>query len=354
MSKSSYFIRRVLAIIPTFLGITVITFIIINLAPGGPVEQAIRKMRFGASAAGGMRGSRIAGTDTAATDVDINEEIMEAIRKQYGFDKPMHVRYWIWLTNIMKLDFGKSFTYERPVIEVILSKMPVSIQFGVVSFFLSYLVCIPLGIIKAVKDGTKFDYLSSFLLFLMYSIPGFMLGVVLIVLFGGGSFWDVIPIGGLYSDNYPSMSLYEKIMDRIYHFIAPMVCYMVAAFTSLTMLMKNSIIGEISKDYARTARAKGISEFYVYMKHALRNALIPIATGIGSFLMMFFAGSMLIESIFSLDGMGLLMYYSVLTRDYNVIMGDLVITSFIILTGTILSDFIYTLVDPRIDFAGGG
>ncbi len=259
-------------------------------------------------------------------------------------------RYGAWLKNILTLDFGQSFTYDQPVIDVIASKMPVSIQFGVISFFATYLVCIPLGIAKAVHDGTVFDYTSSIILFLLWSVPGFMLAVLLIVFFGGGSFFHLIPIGGLFSDNYASLSFWGKVWDRIHHFIAPLICYMIAEFTTLTLLMKNSIIEEISKDYCRTARAKGLSERSVYLKHALRNALIPIATGIGGFLGIFFAGSMLLEMIFNLDGMGLLGYTSVLSRDFNVIMGNLVILSLISLVGNIISDFIYTVVDPRIDF----
>ncbi|MBN1355942.1 ABC transporter permease subunit [bacterium] len=261
-----------------------------------------------------------------------------------------HTRYGIWLKNILTLDFGQSFTYDQPVIDVIISKMPVSIQFGVISFFATYLVCIPLGIAKAVRDGSAFDYGTSILLFLMWSIPGFMLAILLIVFFGGGSFFSLIPIGGLYSDNYFDLGLWEKILDRIHHFIAPLICYMIAEFTTLTLLMKNSIIEEISKDYCRTARAKGLDSRTVVLKHALRNALIPIATGIGGFLGIFFTGSMLLEMIFNLDGMGLLGYTSVLSRDFNVIMGDLVIISLITLFGNILSDFIYTVIDPRIDF----
>lgn len=346
MNFTAYFIRRIFAILPTFIGITLITFIIINLAPGGPVEQAIRKIRFANAQAGA-----VAGTDIVSQDTGVNEEIMNALKAQYGFDKPVIARYLIWLRNILRLDFGISYTYQEPVIDVIVSKMPVSVQFGVISFFMTYLVCIPLGIYKAVKDGTNFDYLSSFVLFLMYSIPGFMLAVVLIVLFGGGSFFDLIPIGGLYSDNYFQLPLWGKVWDRIHHFIAPLICYMIGSFTTLTMLMKNSIIEEISKDYCRTARAKGLDERTVYLRHALRNALIPIATGIGGFLGIFFAGSLLLETIFNLDGMGLLGYSSVLSRDFNVIMGDLVIISFITLFGNILSDLIYVVVDPRLDFS---
>ena len=332
--------------IPTLFGITLVVFVIINLAPGSPVDQQIRQIRFGSMGAGGGGG---AGSN-ASTEGAVSEEVIEALKKQYGFDKPMHIRYWIWLKNLARLDFGESFSYEEPVTDVIVSKMPVSIQFGVVSLFLSYLVCIPLGVLKAIKNGTAFDLSSSFILFAMYSIPGFMLGILLIVLFAGGRFFEWFPVGELYSDMYDDLTSWGKIQDRIHHFILPLISFMISSFTILTMLMKNSLLEEIKKDYIRTARAKGISETVVYLKHALRNALIPIATGIGSFVSVFFASSLLIETIFSLDGMGLLGYQSILERDYNVIMGLVFIQSALMLIGNLISDMAYVLVDPRIDF----
>jgi microcin C transport system permease protein len=248
------------------------------------------------------------------------------------------------------MDFGESFTYEEPVTDVIFSKFGVSLQFGIASLILSYLISIPLGIWKAIKNGSTFDALSSFLLFVMYSVPSFMLGILLIVFFAGGSFLDIFPIGGIQSDFYEDLTTLEKIGDRIYHFILPLICYTLGNFTTLTVLMKNSLLEEIKKDYIRTARAKGVEEKWVYLKHALRNALIPIVTGLGSFLSVFFAGSLLLETIFGLDGIGLLSYNSVLTRDYNVIMGLVFIQSILYLIGNILSDVCYVLVDPRIDF----
>ncbi len=279
-----YLIKRILLIIPTLFGITLIVFFIINLAPGSPIEQKIQQIRF----SGGMDGSK---------NDAVSSEVIEALKIQYGFDKPVHVRYWIWLKNLSRMDFGESFSYEEPVTDVILSKFPVSIQFGIISFILTYLVCIPLGIWKAVRNGTIFDWASSLFLLILYSIPSFMLAILLIVYFAGGSFMDIFPIGGLYSDNYESLSFLEKLWDRTHHFILPLICYMISSFTTLTLLMKNSLLEEISKDYVRTARAKGVAEKAVYMKHALRNALIPIATGFGSFVGVFFAGSLLIEKI---------------------------------------------------------
>lgn len=328
--------------IPTLFGVTIIVFIIINLAPGSPVEQKLQQLQF----AGAMGSGGDGGGDTAV----VSEEVVEALRKQYGFDKPIHIRYFIWLKNLATFDFGESFTYEEPVTDVIFSKFPVSLQFGFASLFLSYLICIPLGVLKAIYDGSKFDYASSFAIMGMYSIPGFMLGILLIVFFAGGQFFDWFPAGDLYSDDYWDYGFWGRVGDRLHHFILPCVSYMISQFTVLTMLQKNSLLEEIKKDYIRTARAKGLPEKSVYLKHALRNALIPIVTGIGGFLSIFFAGSLLIETIFNLDGIGLLGYRSVLERDYNVIMGLTFIQSILMLLGNLVSDLAYVLVDPRIDF----
>ena len=321
-------------------------FAIINMAPGGPIEQKIQQMRFG----GGDAGSGNATASSRGSTQGVSNEIMEALKKQYGFDKPVHERYLLWLKNIATLNFGESFTYEEPVLDVITSKFPVSLQFGIISLFLSYLISIPLGIVKAIRHGSFFDISSSFVLFVFYSIPSFMLAILLIVLFSGGSFWEIFPIGGIQSEMYDELNGWEQFIDRVHHFFLPLVCYTIGSFTSLTILMKNSLIEEIKKDYIRTARAKGVSEKVVYMKHALRNALIPIVTGLGGFLSVFFAGSLLLETIFQLDGIGLLSYKSILSRDYNVIMGLVFIQSALFLLGNIISDFAYVLVDPRIDF----
>ena len=278
------------------------------------------------------------------------KEVLDSLKKQYGFDKSLSERYWIWLKNLATLDFGESFVYEEDVLDVIKSKFPVSLQFGIAALILSYLISIPLGVLKAVKHGSKFDSISSFILFFFYSIPPFMLAILLIVFLAGGSFLDIFPIGGLYSDFYDEMGSFDRILDRIHHFVLPLICYTIGSYTTLTILMKNSIMDEIQKDYIRTARAKGVKERVVYLKHALRNALIPIVTGLGGFLSVFFAGSLLLETIFQLDGMGLLGYQSILSRDYNVIMGLVVIQSFLMLVGQILSDIAYVVVDPRIDF----
>lgn len=330
-----YSLHRLLWMLPTLFGITLVCFLVINLAPGSPVEQAMSKMRFG-NHQGGSAG--------------VSDEIVNAIKKQYGFDQPLHIRYLIWLKNIVTLDFGESFTYQRPVIQVIVDKLPVSLQFGVMSLLLIYMISIPLGISKAVRDGSHFDLWSSVMLMIAYSVPPLILGILMRVYLAGGQFLDILPLGELYSDNYMDLSFWGKVWDRGQHFIMPLTCYVVNGFTVLVFLMKNSLMEEIRLDYVRTARAKGLDERAVIYKHALRNALIPILTGLGSFLTVFFAGSIIIEQVFNLDGMGLLSYKSILSRDYNIIMALIFIQSVLSMVGRLVSDITYVMVDPRIDF----
>lgn len=341
-----YILRRLLLLIPTFFGITLMTFLIINMAPGGPVEQKLQAIRFG----GGLGGESGGAHGGGRTGSGANEEVIAALKKQYGFDKPVHVRYLIWLKNIARLDFGKSFTYEEPVIDVIASKFPVSLQFGIASLILTYLVCIPLGVRKAIKAGGLFDQVTGIILYFAYSIPALVLGIFLIVFFAGSNYLDWFPIGGFQSDAYDTLTFWGKVGDRFMHFVLPLVCYMISGFTELSMLMRNSMLDVIKSDYVRTARAKGLSEKTVIFKHSLRNALIPIATGISGFFGIFLAGSLIIEQVFNLDGIGLLSYQSILARDYNVIMGITFISSMVLLFGRIFSDIVYVLVDPRIDF----
>lgn len=317
-------------------------FMIINLAPGGPVEQKLQQIRFGSGGdSAANNGSKTSG---------VNEEVIEALKKQYGFDKPVIERYWIWLKNIGRLDFGESFTYGEPVIDVIKSKFPVSLQFGIVSLILTYLVCIPLGVKKALTAGKSFDRISGLILYFAYSIPPLVLGIFLIVVFAGSSYLSWFPIGGLYSDDYETLSFLGQFLDRAHHFVLPLICYMIGGFTELTLLTRNSMLDIIKADYIRTARAKGLPERIVVFKHALRNALIPVATGLGGFLGVFLSGSLIVETIFNLDGIGLLSYSSILSRDYNVVMGMIFLSSSALMLGNIISDVIYVLVDPRINF----
>ena len=338
----TYIIRRLLLMIPTFFGITLVAFIIINLAPGSPIEQKLQAMRFG------NQGNKDTGSNRGS--IGMNEELVEELKKQYGFDKPIHIRYVIWVKNISKLDFGKSFTYEEPVMDVILSKFPVSLSFGITSLILSYLICIPLGIAKGVRAGSIFDVVSGLVLYATYSVPVIVLGILLIVFFAGGSYFDWFPIGGFASDDTDGFTFFQKLLDHAHHFVLPLVCYMFGSFTELTILMRNSLLDVIKADYIRTARAKGLDEKIVLYKHALRNALIPIATGLGGFFGVFLAGSLIIETIFQLDGIGLLSYKSVQARDYNVIMAIIFLSSVVLMIGRLFSDLIYVVVDPRIDF----
>lgn len=334
-----YIVRRLVLLIPTFIGITLVTFLLINLAPGGPVEQKIQAIRFG-GAMGGGAGPR--------GDTGVNAEVIEALKKQYGFDKPLHERYIIWLKNLSRLDFGNSFTYEEPAIDVIASKFPVSLSFGITSLFLTYLICIPMGIKRSIKPGSLFDRVSGFILNVSYSIPPLVLGIFLIVVFAGKL--NLFPIGGFQSDDYENFSFAGRFLDRAYHMVLPMCCYLIGSFTQLTVLMRNSMLDVIKSDYVRTARAKGLSERIVIYKHALRNALIPIATGLGAFFGVFLTGSLIIETMFNLDGIGLLGYQAILARDYNVIMALTFMSSMVLMFGRIFSDIVYVLIDPRIDF----
>src|SRR5712691_9114653 len=341
-----YFLRRFLLIIPTLLGITLVCFVIINLAPGSPIQQKLAALRFG----GAMGSAGMGSLGGERGDQGVTEEVIAALRKQYGFDKPLLVRYGIWLKNIVTLNFGDSFTYEEPAIDVILARIPISLQFGLVSLILTYVVCVTLGVGKALQDGSAFDVSSTVVLFVFYSIPSLMLGILLIVFVAGAdNSW--FPTGGIVSDNYADLPFWEQVADRVRHFILPLCCYMIGSFTFLTMLMKNSMLDVIKLDYILTAKAKGLAAIIVYMKHALRNALIPIVTGMSGILSIFLAGSVIIERLFQIDGMGLLGYNAALARDYNVLMGLIFISSVLFLAGRLLVDVLYVLVDPRIDFS---
>ncbi len=332
-----YFLKRILLIFPTLIGVTLISFILLNLTPGGPIEQKIQQIKQAQQAAGQNFG--------------VSEEVIQGLKKQYGFDKPIHTRYFIWISSLARLDFGKSFSFEEPALDVILSRIPISLQFGLISFLLIYLVCIPLGIKKAVKNDSTFDHITSFFLIILYSIPPLMLGILLRNFLANPMYLEWFPLQGSASDEYEYLSFIERIWDRAHHFVLPLLCYMISGFTALTFLMKNSLLDEIKLDYVRTAQAKGLTEKAVVYKHALRNALIPIATSLGSFLGIFLAGSIIIEEIFNIYGMGQLSYTALLQRDYNISMGIIFLSSLFLLFGRLISDFLYIIVDPRIDFS---
>jgi len=324
--------------IPTLLGITILCFALTQFIPGGPVEQMISRIR----AAGSEKGM-----DASRT---ITVEEVENIKAYFGFDRPAHIRYIRWLGNVIKLDLGTSYFYEEPVWDVIVSKFPISLFFGFTSFFLSYLVCIPLGMMKAVKNKSTFDTVTSVIIFAGYVMPGYALGILLITFLGGGSFLDLFPISGIVSDNFEMLPPGGKILDFLHHMVLPLICYMASEFAFLTILMKNSIIDEIKKDYMRTAIAKGATFNIAVWKHAFRNSLIPLATRLSEIFTIMFAGALLIEKIFDIDGMGLLVFNSIVSRDYNVIMGIILLTSVMVLLGRLFSDIMYVIVDPRIKF----
>jgi microcin C transport system permease protein len=312
-------------------------FFVTQFVPGGPVERRIMQYQMGAAASG-------------RSVEALPEDAIQQIREYYGFDKPVHERYALWLRNLAHLDLGNSYVYQEPVWDVIKSRFPVSIFLGLTGFLLSYLICIPLGVIKAVKHGSRFDFISSAVVFLGYSVPGWALGTALLVLFGGGSYWNVFPLGGFRPPDWDFLSIGEKIVAQARHMFLPVVCYMVGSFATLTILTKNSLLENLGQDYVRTAFAKGLDEQRVIFVHALRNSLIPLATGLGHVFSLILAGSFLIERVFNIDGMGYLGYTSILQRDYPVALGILVIGSLLLLIGNILSDMIYALVDPRIRF----
>ncbi len=341
-----YFVRRALLIIPTFIGITLVAFVVMHFVPGGPIERQIMAYRM--AMAGGDGGGGGGALGRGATEIP--PDALDAMKEFYGFDKPVHIRYLNWLWNVVRLDLGESYTYQDPVWDVIKARFPVSIFLGLTGFLLSYLVCVPLGVMKAVHHGSKFDVASSALVFLGYAVPGWALGTGLLVLLGGGSFWNVFPLGGFRPDNWEYLSLWGKITGQLYHMALPVACYMVSAFATETILTKNSLMENLGQDYVRTAFAKGLPERRVIFVHALRNSLIPLVTGLGHAISIVLAGSFLIEKVFNIDGMGYLGYTAVLQRDYPVALGILVISSMLMLVGNILSDMLYALVDPRIRF----
>ena len=340
-----YIAKRLLLMIPTLFGVLLLTFVVIQFVPGGPVEQMVAQLHGrdtggeGAAASGaGYRGRQ--GVDAAR---------IAEIRQLYGFDKPAHERFGQMLMQFVRFDLGKSFFYPKEVWTLVKEKLPVSISLGLWTFFLSYLISIPLGIAKAVRAGTRFDRVTSLMVLVGYAIPGFVLGVALLVIFGGQLQW--FPLRGLTSSNWDQLSWGAKVVDYLWHITLPVTASVLGAFAVTTMLTKNAFLEEIGKQYVLTARAKGLEERRVLWKHVMRNALIPIVTGFpAAFVGAFFSGSLLIETLFSLDGLGLLSYESVMRRDYPVVMGTLYLFTLIGLVTKLISDLCYVWVDPRVRF----
>ncbi|MBS1537399.1 MAG: ABC transporter permease subunit [Bacteroidetes bacterium] len=410
-----YILRRLLLAIPTFLGCTLVVFFIVQLAPGGPLEEEIRALKMG----GGGEGGAI--TQQAGSVTALPQDAMDVLKEYYGFDEPLFLRYPIWLgiyprkvdrfiiqlgearnigdgksvvvqqkgteyeifdaenpnqalsgwkvrnykndkgeqklqiykekfSGILTLNFGKSHKYNEPVLNLIQSRLPVSIQFGIISVILTYTFCVYLGIQKAIRHGSPFDFVSSAIVFVGYSIPGWALGAVLLVALGGGSGIGWLPLGGFQSQDYDSLLLFSKIADRAYYFILPTIAFCIGAFATITMLMKNSLLDNLSQDYIRTAFAKGLKERRVIWVHAMRNSIIPVAANFGHLIGIFLAGSYLIERVFNIQGIGKLSFEAALSRDYSILFTFTVIYTVLSLIGSLLSDVILATVDPRIRF----
>ena len=359
---TAYIIRRLLLVIPTLIGIMTVNFIIIQIAPGGPVEQMIAKLQGEAVSAterlsGG--GEDVKGQKKAVSEKTskyrgaqgLAPELVEEIEQMYGFDKPVHVRFFNMMMDYATFDFGDSFFRDQKVVDLVLEKMPVSISLGIWSTLAIYLVSIPLGIRKALKHGSRFDVWSSTVVILGNAIPTFLFAILLIILFAGGSYFSWFPLRGLVSDNISTLPWWQQILDYFWHLVLPITAILIGSFASLTMLTKNSFLDEINRQYVITARAKGIAERRVLYGHVFRNAMLIIIAGFpAAFIGMFFTGSLLIEIIFSLDGLGLLGFESTIQRDYPVMFGTLFIFTLLGLIVGIISDIMYTVIDPRIDF----
>ena len=357
-----YIARRLLLLFPTLIGIITLNFFIVQLAPSGPVDQMIATLT-GQDQGGAT--SRVAGaqsgpqamemTDSVQTQYagaqGLDPELIKAIEKQFGFDKPLHERYFKMLKDYLLLDLGESYYQNRPVLDLIKERLPVSISLGLWSLLLVYTISIPMGIAKAVRDGSRFDAWTSGFIFVGYAVPSFLFAVFLIVLFAGGSYLDLFPLKGLTSNNFEDLSPFEKVIDYFWHLALPVTALTIGGFATLTMLTKNSFLDEISKQYVLTARAKGINQKRVLYGHVFRNAMLIVIAGFPAALVgVLFTGVLLIEVIFSLDGLGLLGFEAVLRRDYPIMFGTLFIFTFIGLIMTLVGDITYTLVDPRIDF----
>lgn len=340
-----YFIRRFLAVIPMFFLMTASYFCIQNYLPGGPVQEAIARIR-------GMGGEGGSTKSTSMGPEDI-KKLTHELEVQYGLDKPALTRYFIWVKNILSLNFGDSLTTRAPAIDQIIERLPISLSFGIPGFFLTYLIAIPLGVVMALKEGSKFDTISSFILFITYSIPALVFAVIFLLIFCTDRFLPfgaLFPLGGWRSDNYEDLTFILKFVDLIKHMFLPVLASVIGNFTIFAMLQKDSMLEVIRSDYIRTAKAKGLSDNVIVFKHALRNALLPLMVGFGAVLGSFLGGSIIIEPIFGLPGIGVLSLQSLASRDFNVVMAIVVLQSLAILFGQILNDIVYVIVDPRIEY----
>ncbi len=335
-----YFLRRLLLIPPTLLGVTIIVFAITRLVPGGPLERAIMEMQ--------MMGTESGASVVSGQGMAISDDQLERLKEYYGFDKPILESYVLWLGKVVKGDLGDSYRYNEPVLDVITDRFPISLYYGIVTLVLTYSVCIPLGVLKAIQHKTVVDNVTSILIFMGYAIPGYALGSLLLLFFSVRLGW--FPMGGFVSYDFSDLSLGEKVVDLARHSVLPLICYLVGSFALVTLLLKNHLMDNLAADYMRTAIAKGVSFRKAVTRHAMRNSLIPIATTFGQNITLLVSGSFLIETIFDIDGFGLLGLTSIIDRDYPVVMGVVLLGSFLLLIGNIISDVLVALVDPRIRF----
>lgn len=343
-----YLFKRLLLMLPTLFGVLLVTFIVTQFVPGGPVEQYIIEAR---GTTMGTEGAGISMDYRGAQGID--DQKLSEIKALYGFDKPAHQRFFQMMGQYARFDLGKSFFQHRSVWELVVEKLPVSISLGLWTFLLSYLIAVPLGVAKAVRHGSRFDTITTIIVLAGYAIPGFVLGVALLVFVGGGGIWPLFPLRGLTSANWEELSTMGKIWDYLWHITLPVISMTVGAFATLSILTKNAFLEEIRKQYVITARAKGLPENKVLWKHVFRNALIPLVTGFpAAFIGAFFTGSIVIETLFSLDGIGLLSYESIMRRDYPVVLGTLYLFTLIGLITKLISDLCYVWVDPRVKFEG--
>jgi microcin C transport system permease protein len=366
----AYILRRLMLVVPTLIGIMVVNFFIIQAAPGGPVEQMLAQIqgtsvdateRFSGSTSGGET-VRKSTTDTSGSGGGayrgargLPKELIERIEKMYGFDKPIYERFFLMMKNYLVFDFGESFFRNKRVVDLVLEKMPVSISLGLWTTLLIYFISIPLGIAKAVRDGSRFDVSTSTTLIVLNAIPGFLFALLLVVLFAGGGYFKWFPLRGLVSDDWSSFGLIDKVLDYLWHMVLPIGAMVIGGFATLTFLTKNSFLEEINKQYVLTARAKGLVERRVLYGHVFRNAMLIVIAGFpAAFIAVLFTGSLLIEVIFSLDGIGLLGFEAALNRDYPIMFGTLYFFGLIGLVMGIVGDLTYTFVDPRIDFEARG
>lgn len=338
----AYFLRRLLLIPPTLFGITILVFLITRVVPGGPIERALMEMQ-SVSASAGAASSSFGSQQQA-----ISEEQIEQLKAYYGFDKPPLISYFHWVGNVLRGDLGTSYRYNEPVWDIIRERFPISIFYGLCSLLITYAVCVPLGILKAIKHRTFVDNLSSIVIFTGYAIPGYVLGALLVVFFAARLEW--FPMGGFTSLYFEDLSLFGKIKDILWHAVLPLCSYLIGSFALVTLLMKNHLMDNLAADYIRTAVAKGVPFRKAVTGHALRNSLIPIATTFGQNIVLIVGGSFLIETIFDINGFGLLGFTAILDRDYPIVMGVLLFSSVLLLLGNMISDFLVALIDPRVRF----